>query len=477
MHIHPVILSGGSGTRLWPLSRASYPKQLLRLAGDQTMLQDTLTRANKLPGTRAPIVICNNEHRFLIREQCEAIKITPETIYLEPVGRNTAPAIALAAFHLSQSDENAVMLVLPADHVIDDQAAFAEAVKTATLAAREGYLATFGIVPNAPETGYGYIKAGKAISLTTPSSLTPYHVQSFIEKPNKETAEDYLKEGGYTWNSGMFIFTAKRYLDELQQHRPDIYAAIQQAWQSRTEDLGFIRPNDQIFFTCPSESIDYAIMQTTSRAAVVPAQFGWSDVGSWDSLWQIVPKDKTGNVIQGDVFVSDTKNSYLRAESRLVAVIGLDDVVVIETPDAVLVMHKEKAQDIKHAIEHFKHNGRREHMEHLRVYRPWGWYEGIDQGERFQVKRIMVKAGEKLSLQMHHHRAEHWVVVSGTAKVTVDNKETLLTENQSTYISLSHVHHLKNPGRVPLHLIEVQSGAYLGEDDIVRFEDHYGRTT
>lgn len=477
MYIHPVILSGGSGTRLWPLSRTSYPKQFLRLVGDQTMLQATLTRANKLPGTQAPIVICNNEHRFLIREQCEAIEITPETIYLEPAARNTAPAIALAAFHLSQSDENAVMLVLPADHVIDDQTAFAEAVQTAILVAQEGYLATFGIVPHAPETGYGYIKAGKAISLTSPTSLTPYHVQSFIEKPNQETAEDYLKEGGYTWNSGMFIFTAKRYLDELQQHRPDIYTTIEQAWQNKTEDLGFIRPGKEAFVTCPSDSIDYAIMQVTDRAAVVPAQFGWSDVGSWDSLWKISPKDADGNVANGDIHLTGTKNSYVRSENRLVSVIGLEDVVVIETADAVLVMHKSKAQQIKEAISHCQANARKEHLEHLRIHRPWGWYEGIDRGERFQVKRIMVKPGEKLSLQMHHHRAEHWIVVSGTAKVTVDNKETLLSENQSTYISLGHVHRLENPGKIPLHLVEVQSGAYLGEDDIVRFEDHYGRAT
>ncbi|SDY70958.1 mannose-1-phosphate guanylyltransferase/mannose-6-phosphate isomerase [Nitrosomonas sp. Nm33] len=475
--IYPIILSGGSGTRLWPLSRAAYPKQLLSLVGKETMLQATLARATNLPRTQAPILVCNSEHRFLIREQCEAIGITPAAIYLESVGRNTAPAIALAAFHLAQMDENAVMLVLPADHVIDDQTAFAEAVKTAALAAQEDYLVTFGVVPHAPETGYGYIKAGDAILLATPTSLIPSRVKSFFEKPDRETAEAYLREGGYSWNSGMFIFTAKRYLQELRQHRPDIFVAVQKAWQEKTTDIGFIRPCERAFSACPSDSIDYAVMQNTDCAAVVPAQFGWSDVGSWDSLWEIASKDANGNVTSGDVYIADTRNSYIRTENRLVSVIGLEDVIVIETADAVLVMHKSKAQQIKEAIQHCKVNQRKEHLEHARVHRPWGWYEGIDQGERFQVKRIMVKPGEKLSLQMHHHRAEHWIVVSGTAKVTVDGKEILLTENQSTYISLGHIHRLENPGKIPLHLIEVQSGSYLGEDDIVRFEDNYGRTT
>ncbi len=474
--LHPVILCGGSGTRLWPLSRASYPKQLLALIGPHTLLQDTLLRAAALPGAQAPLLISNQDHRFLVRDQCRAIASTPAAIYLEPAARNTAPAIALAALHLADANPDAIMLVLPADHVIDDQAAFAQAVTPAVQAAQAGYLCTFGISPSAPDTAYGYIKLGAPLPDSADGQpQAAQHVAQFVEKPNAATAQQYLTDGGYAWNSGMFVFTAAAYLHALQAHRPDILAAARTAWLARTTDLGFTRPDTDAFSTCPAESIDYAVMQPTQRAAVVAASFGWSDVGSWDSLWQISAKDADGNVALGDTYLAHTHNSYVRAESKLVAVIGLSDVVVVETADAVLVMHKNHAQDIKGAIAHINTHGRTEHLQHLRVHRPWGWYEGIDAGERFQVKRIMVRPGEKLSLQMHHHRAEHWVVVSGTAKVTVEGKALLLTENQSTYIPLGHTHRLENPGKLPLHLIEVQSGSYLGEDDIVRFEDIYSR--
>jgi mannose-1-phosphate guanylyltransferase/mannose-1-phosphate guanylyltransferase/mannose-6-phosphate isomerase len=420
-------------------------------------------------------LVCNQEHRFLVREQCIASGHSPAAIYLEPTGRNTAPAIALAALHIAAADPDALMLVLPADHVVQDTAAFASAVADAAIAARAGYLVTFGVLPQSPDPAYGYIKAGAPLSIAEPGS-TASAVTAFVEKPDLATAQRYLAEGGYTWNSGMFVFTAARYLEEIQTHRPDILAAATLAWQGRAQDLDFCRPGNAAFLACPSDSIDYAVMQKTSRAAVVQAEFDWSDVGSWDSLWQISAKDAAGNAVQGDVFATQTTNSYIRAESRLVAVIGLDDVVVVETADAVLVMHRAKAQEIKRATQHFDHHGRTEHLQHLRVYRSWGWYEGIDADERFQVKRIMVRPGEKLSLQMHHHRAEHWVVVSGTAVVSVDGKEVLLSENQSTFIPLGHTHRLANPGKIDLHLIEVQSGTYLGEDDIVRFEDTYGRT-
>lgn len=483
--LHPVVLCGGSGTRLWPLSRVNYPKQLLKLVDAQhSLLQSTLLRAAALPGAQAPLLVCNEEHRFMLAEQCQDLQVQP-TIYLEPCGRNTAPAIALAALHLAEHpcnpDPEALMLVLPSDHVIQNQATFAQAVAAATQAAQQGWLVTFGIEPTAPETGYGYIRAGQ-VGVELASAGLPHQVQvaihpvaQFVEKPDASNARLYLAEGGYYWNSGMFVFSARRYLEELDQHRPDILAAARQAWQARTQDLDFCRPDIQAFAACPSESIDYAVMQHTTKAVVVPSAMGWSDVGSWDALWAVLPKDAAGNSVRGDVFVAQGQNNLVHAGSRQVTVIGMSDTVVVETSDAVLVMPKAQAQNVKLVIDHFKQKRRTEHIDHLRVHRPWGWYEATDRGDRFQVKRLMVKPGHQLSLQMHHHRAEHWVVVSGTARVTLGEQQVILSENQSTYIPLGQLHRLHNPGKVPLHIVEVQSGSYLGEDDIVRFDDAYAR--
>ena len=471
MKIYPVILSGGSGTRLWPLSRAVLPKQLLPLVSDKTMLQETALRLGGLPELMAPLVVCGSEHRFLVAEQMREINITPLGILLESTGRNTAPAVAAAAHYLLAIDPEALMLVLPADHVINDVPAFYEAIARAAQMAREGALATFGIVPTSAETGYGYIHSGAPLA----GAEQCYRVDRFVEKPDRETAQGFVDAGNYFWNSGMFLFRAERYLSELSLFQPAIVAACATAVSQGYRDLDFCRLEETAFASCPSDSIDYALMEHTEHAVVVPAAIGWSDVGSWSALWEVQQSDAEGNVARGDVYLDGVSNSLIRAESRIVAVIGVQDLIVVETNDAVLVAHKDQVQRVKQIVDHLKAEQRTEHLHHTKVYRPWGYYEGIDVGDRFQVKRITVNPGGKLSLQMHHHRAEHWVVVSGTARVTCGDTISLLTENESTYIPIGMAHRLENPGRLPLHLIEVQSGSYLGEDDIVRFEDVYQR--
>ena len=472
LSLYPVILSGGSGTRLWPLSRAALPKQLLPLASDKTMLQETMLRLKGIEGLAAPMVICNDDHRFMIAEQLREIEITPSAIMLEPVGRNTAPAVAVAALRLMRINPDALMLVLPADHLIRDVPAFHASVAKAEEAAQAGYLTTFGIVAQTPETGYGYIRRGEALA----GAAGVHAVASFVEKPDRPTAQSYLDSGDYYWNSGMFLFKASVFVDELKRLRPDILSACEAALTKAVSDLDFIRLDKEAFAACPAESIDYAVMEHTGKAAVVPADIGWNDIGAWSSLWEVSDKDARDNVLRGDVLTEDAHHNFIRAESRLVAALGVDNLVIVETPDAVLVASKDRVQDVKKLVDRLKADKRDEHVFHRKVYRPWGWYEGIDEGERFQVKRIMVKPGEKLSLQMHHHRAEHWIIVTGTARITRDDETFLLTENQSTYIPLGSKHRLENPGKFPLHMVEVQSGGYLGEDDIVRFEDVYKRT-
>jgi mannose-1-phosphate guanylyltransferase len=432
------------------------------------MLQSTALRLAELEH-QAPMIICNEEHRFSVAEQLRINKISNSGIILEPVGRNTAPAIALAAFQAIKNGDDPLLLVLAADHVIADDKAFCQSISTAVAHAEQGNLVTFGIVPTAPETGYGYIKRGES------SAETGFKVDSFVEKPDLATAQSYLKTGDYYWNSGMFLFKASSYLAELKQHQLDIYQACEQAMAETSTDLDFIRVQKQLFEQCPDDSIDYAVMEKTTKAIVVPMDCGWSDVGSWSALWDIEQKDENNNVFSGDVMAINTQNSYIKTHDKLVATIGLDDVVIVDTKDAILVSKKSDVQHVKQIVNKLKANERSEFKHHREVYRPWGKYDSVDTGERFQVKRITVKPGAKLSVQMHHHRAEHWIVVSGTAKVTNGDKEILLTENQSTYIPIGVVHALENPGKVDLELIEVQSGSYLGEDDIVRFEDKYGR--
>lgn len=468
MPLTPVVLSGGSGTRLWPLSRKLYPKQFIPILGDRSLFQATLTRLEGLAALAPAITVCNNEHRFMAAEQLREIGQEGARVMLEPEGRNTAPAIAVAALDICAADEDAVMFVLPADHVIQNTAELHAAANIGYEAAMNGKLVTFGVVPDRAETGFGYIRKGAADS-------GGFKVDAFVEKPDAATASEYLDSGSYLWNSGMFMFRAKQYLEELKELAPGIHDACQAAHHVRASDLDFIRLDADAFAASPSDSIDYAVMEKTRNAVVVPMQAGWSDVGSWHSLWEVEEHDENGNAFVGDVLTEDCSGCYIHASSRLVSAVGAKDQVIVETADGVLVAPRDRAQDVRAIVDQLKAAGREEAELHRKVYRPWGSYEGIDAAERFQVKRITVSPGHRLSLQKHHHRAEHWIVVTGTARITRGEEEFMLSENQSTYIPLGVTHRLENPGKIPLELIEVQSGSYLGEDDIVRFEDIYGR--
>jgi len=467
----PLILSGGSGTRLWPVSRKNLPKQFLSLAGQGTLFQQTVTRTQLLPEVASPIVVASEDHRFLAAEQLLESGIDGATIVLEPLARNTAPAIALGALQAIERDSDAILLVLPADHLIGDAKSFTEGVQLALPAARDGWLVTFGIRPDRPETGFGYIRRAESIADGA------YQVKQFVEKPALATAQAYVEDGGYDWNSGMFMFKATRYLEELGLHAPEMLQAVRAAHASAKKDLDFVRIDSEAFAKVPDNSIDYAVMEKTQRAAVIPVSCDWSDIGSWSALWLAGVRDAQGNLREGDTIAVNTSNSLLRSHDRhLLATVGVDNLIVVTTPDATLVAHRDAAQDVKRVVDELKAAGRTEHSFHRIVRRPWGSYDSIEAGDRFQVKRIVVKPGAALSLQKHHHRAEHWIVVSGTAEVTCDDRVFLLGENQSTYIPLGSVHRLRNPGKVALELIEVQSGSYLGEDDIVRIEDVYGRS-
>lgn len=466
--IQPIILCGGSGTRLWPLSRDHFPKQLLPLMDEHSLLQNTLLRLSGLDCSN-PILVSNESHRFLVAEQLRQINYEKAEILLEPVGRNSAPAVAVAALRAVASGADPVLLVLPSDHVIENEFAFHQAVTRAVGFALQGDLVTFGVMPTAPETGYGYIRRGAEIGVGA------FKVSNFFEKPLRPQAEQYLASGDYYWNSGMFVFKASSYLREMALYEPEILEACQQAVKEAITDIDFVRLGESAFSECKSKSIDYAVMERTARAVIVPLDSGWSDIGSFSSLWEKKEHDEDGNVICGDVIVEESRNSYINASERLVAVLGLDSVVVVETADAVLVGNRHSMQDVKKIVDVLKGKGREESHTHRRVYRPWGYYESMDRGDRFQVKRIGVNPGASLSLQMHYHRAEHWVVVSGTAEVTCEGRVYLVAENESTFIPLGHKHRLHNPGNFLLEIIEIQSGHYLGEDDIVRFDDIYGR--
>jgi mannose-1-phosphate guanylyltransferase/mannose-6-phosphate isomerase len=477
MQLLPVILSGGSGTRLWPLSREQHPKQLLPLVGDDSLLQATVRRLDGLPGLKNPLLVCNEEHRFVVAEQVRVLG-RQGSVLLEPVGRNTAPALTLAALWALDRGSDPILVVMPADHVILDGESFRAAVGRAAALAEAGYAVTFGITPDCPETGYGYIQRGAAMA----GDAAAFALARFVEKPDRVTAQSYLDSGDYLWNSGIFVMKASAWRSAIGLCQPDILATCEAALAESRTDGDFVRADKESFAACPADSIDYAVMERITagvaglpKAAVIPLSAGWSDVGAWDSLWQVLAKDDAGNAFRGDVMLHETTDTLAFSESRLVACVGVHDLVVVETPDAVLVAHKDKTQDVKKIAERLKRESRGEAQAHRKVQRPWGSYDGVDAGERFQVKRIVVKPGASLSLQMHHHRAEHWIVVRGTAKVTRGDETLLVAENESTYIPLGMKHRLENPGKLPLEMIEVQSGAYLGEDDIVRFEDHYGR--
>jgi mannose-1-phosphate guanylyltransferase/mannose-6-phosphate isomerase len=476
----PVILSGGSGTRLWPLSREQYPKQLLPLLGTETLLQATVKRLDGLQDIviQPPVIVCNQDYRFLTAEQLRQIERTADALILEPKGRNTAPALTLAALHLEASDP--VMVVMPADHLVKDADAFRAAIATAVEQAAQGAVVAFGIVPDRPETGYGYIKAGQPLA----GSAAARHLEAFVEKPDLARARTYVESGDYSWNSGIFVIKASVWITLIGRFRADILAACRMALRGSaiTQDR-FLAVDTAAFTDCPADSIDYAVMERIAGGAqadvpalIVPMNAGWSDVGAWDALWEVAPKDEHGNVCRGDTMLHDVRNSLVMSEGRLIACVGIEDMVVIDTPDAVMIAHRDHAQDVKHIAARLKQAKRSEASIHRKVYRPWGYYDSVDHGERFQVKRIVVNPGAAISMQMHHHRAEHWIVVRGTARVTRGEEVIIVSENQSTYIPLGTHHRLENPGRIPLEIIEVQSGTYLGEDDIVRFEDIYGRS-
>ena len=467
--LHPVLLCGGSGTRLWPLSRRALPKQFLPLVSDQSMLQETLQRLRGLAQLSAPIVVSSNDHRFLVADQLREIGITPASLILEPVARNTAPAVALAAFAALKNDPDARMLILPSDHIIGKISEFHDAINAALPLAGQGYLTAFGIVPDKPETGYGYIQRGENLG------DGGFRVAQFVEKPDAQRAEKFVEAGDYLWNSGMYLIDAQTYLSELHLYQPAVHEAARIAFERAQIDLDFLRADAEAFAASPAISLDYGVMEQTKRAAVVPADISWSDVGSYAALWEIESKDRCGNASRGDVAFFDAANNYVRADKQLVAMLGVDDLVVVATPDAILVTKKEAAQDVKKIVDRLREQGLSQHDTHTKVYRPWGSYEGVERGERFQVKQLIVKPGGASSMQIHHHRSEHWIVVKGTAEVTLGEEKRLLSEDESIYIPLGVPHRIYNPGRIPMHFIEVQSGSYLEEDDIVRIDDQYGR--